>query len=356
MKKDRDEFDFLEEKGAGVLGKILAAVGAVALIVVFCALVWVMTHREQREPIQSTSPSDEAGVDVPVGETLPADRYEPEPQETGSGQEELPGGEDFPDVAMDFTQVEETVTAKDVTNLRSEPSTNGGDATVVVQLKNGQTAVRTGINEVTGWSRVVYGGQVLYAVNQYLTTEISGEAGEQEKGADTQEDESSPSQPPAGEDSPQAREPEETESPVQEPETAGSGEPASAAEPQEGLAAGGEGASQEGQAPAGGVAQEGADPPAHGLSQDGKSFATYDGRVITFQEADDWVSPKNRVNLRGEPSTSEGNGTIHATLEYGEKVHRIGVSQTEGSQGWSQVEYNGEILYAVTSYLYVVEE
>ena len=182
MKKDRDEFDFLEEKGAGVLGKILAAVGAVALIVVFCALVWVMTHREQREPIQSTSPSDEAGVDVPVGETLPADRYEPEPQETGSGQEELPGGEDFPDVGMDFTQVEETVTAKDVTNLRSEPSTNGGDATVVVQLKNGQTAVRTGINEVTGWSRVVYGGQVLYAVNQYLTTEISEEAGEQEKG------------------------------------------------------------------------------------------------------------------------------------------------------------------------------
>ena len=68
---------------------------------------------------------------------------------------------------MTFQDVDEIVTAKDVTNLRSEPSTTG-ENTVVTQLENGKTAKRTGINETTGWSRVEYDGKVLYVVTSYI--------------------------------------------------------------------------------------------------------------------------------------------------------------------------------------------
>lgn len=67
-----------------------------------------------------------------------------------------------------FTPVNEKVTAKEVVNLRRLPSVEHEDATVVTQLKNGDIAVRTGINEDVGWSRVEYDGQVLYCVSSYL--------------------------------------------------------------------------------------------------------------------------------------------------------------------------------------------
>ena len=67
-----------------------------------------------------------------------------------------------------FTPVNEKVTAKEVVNLRKLPSVEHADATVVTQLKNGDIAVRTGINEDVGWSRVEYDGQVLYCVSSYL--------------------------------------------------------------------------------------------------------------------------------------------------------------------------------------------
>ena len=51
---------------------------------------------------------------------------------------------------MTFGDVNETVTAKDVINLRSTPYT-GDEGNVVGQLKNGETLVRTGRNDSTGW-------------------------------------------------------------------------------------------------------------------------------------------------------------------------------------------------------------
>ena len=51
---------------------------------------------------------------------------------------------------MTFGDVNETVTAKDVSNLRSTPYT-GDEGNVVGQLKNGETLVRTGRNDSTGW-------------------------------------------------------------------------------------------------------------------------------------------------------------------------------------------------------------
>ena len=71
---------------------------------------------------------------------------------------------------MKFTSVNETVTAKEKTNLRDKPS-QGADSNVKVTLLNGQTATRTGISD-SGWSRVVYNGTIYYAVSSYLTTDL----------------------------------------------------------------------------------------------------------------------------------------------------------------------------------------
>ena len=163
--------------------------------------------------------------------------------------------------SMTFGDVNETVTAKDVSNLRSTPYT-GDEGNVVGQLKNGETLVRTGRNDSTGWSRLEYNGQTVYAVSAYLTTDLTYKPPEK------------PTYP--------------------------------------------------------------------------NRVSTQDGRVIVFMDCDDYITPKDLINLRTEPSTSEGESTVRTQVRNGTNLHRTGYS--EGS-GWSRVEYNGEILYAVTSYV-----
>ena len=72
-------------------------------------------------------------------------------------------------IETEFTAVNESVTAKEVVNLRTLPSVTHPDSEIVAQLTNGEVVTRTGINTDVGWSRVVYQGQVLYCVSSYLT-------------------------------------------------------------------------------------------------------------------------------------------------------------------------------------------
>lgn len=163
--------------------------------------------------------------------------------------------------SMSFQEVSDSVTAKDVTNLRSAPSTED-EENVVGQLNNGETLARTGVNEDTGWSRLTYNGETVYAVTQYLTTDL------------------------------------------------GYKPPVTAANP--------------------------------------NRVSTLDGRVIIFVDSDDYVTPKEYVNLRTEPSTSEGDSTVRCQVSNGETLHRTGYSP---DSGWSRVEYNGESLYVVSSFV-----
>lgn len=167
--------------------------------------------------------------------------------------------------SMTFTAVSDTVTAKDVTNLRSAPSTKDAE-NVIGQLKNGESLSRTGVNETTGWSKLEYNGQTVYAVTQYLTTDLTYKT------------------------------------------------PVKAGNP--------------------------------------NRINTQDGRVIIFVDCDDNVTPKEYVNLRTEPSTSQGNATARCQISNGTSVHRTGYSP---DSGWSRVEYNGEILYVVSSMVYTVQ-
>lgn len=67
-----------------------------------------------------------------------------------------------------FTAVSEQVTAKSETNLRSVPSSKDGANTVVYTLKNGEYVERIGVNTDSGWSKLIYNGQTVYAITSYL--------------------------------------------------------------------------------------------------------------------------------------------------------------------------------------------
>ncbi len=160
---------------------------------------------------------------------------------------------------MNFTQVSENVTAKDSTNLRDIPS-QGADSRVVYTLKNGEAVARTGVSD-SGWSRLEWNGQTVYAVSSYLTTDLSYQA--------------------------------------------------PAASPQEGAGSG-------------------------------------DGLKTKFAERNDQVTAKIEVNLRMLPSVTNPDAAVAAVLHNGEYVTRTGINE---EYGWSRVDYNGQILYCISSYL-----
>lgn len=159
---------------------------------------------------------------------------------------------------MNFTGVSETVTAKDSTNLRDRPS-QGADSVIVYTLKNGENVTRTGISD-SGWSRLDYNGQTVYAVSNYLTTDLQY-------------------QPPA-------------------------------------------------------QAQEGAE--------------SGDGLKTKFAERNEQMTAKIEVNLRSLPSVTNPDATVVAVLHNGEYVTRTGINE---DYGWSRVDYNGQTLYCISSYL-----
>ena len=78
-----------------------------------------------------------------------------------------------------------------------------------------------------------------------------------------------------------------------------------------------------------------------------------DGIKTEFTACDEMVSPKIEVNLRSIPSVTDPNSVVVATAKYGETFKRTGINT---DHGWSRVEYNGQTLYCVSSYVWVYEE
>lgn len=211
---------------------------------------------------QYTNRGTVAGISQPVDVNIAYFGYE---GTAGALSEETPE-EAVADVEalMPFTQVDEEVTAKDATNLRNIPS-QGDDSTVVYTLKNGETLKRTGVSD-SGWSRLLYNEQTVYAVSSFLTTDLGYEAPKQEA--------------------------------------------------QEGVGSG-------------------------------------DGLKTRFAERNEQVTAKIEVNLRRLPSVTNPDAVVAATLHNGEYVTRTGINE---EYGWSRVEYNGETLYCISSYLRVGNE
>lgn len=129
----------------------------VVLAGIICAVVWMSTHQGKDTKQQTTI---EAAQDLGVNETLA------EPQgrtkETAGTEETAQSSE------MEFADCAGTVTPKEYVNLRTEPSTTGGDATVYCQVNAGDKLKLTGYNLEHGWSRVEYDGRELYVVTSLV--------------------------------------------------------------------------------------------------------------------------------------------------------------------------------------------
>lgn len=72
-----------------------------------------------------------------------------------------------------------------------------------------------------------------------------------------------------------------------------------------------------------------------------------------FTEVNEQVTAKDVVNLRTLPSVTDEGSQVVAQLKNGEVVTRTGINT---DVGWSRVEYNGQVLYCVSSYLMPAEE
>lgn len=270
-----------------------------------------------------------------------------------------------PEVGINFTEVEETVTAKDQTNLRNLPTTEG--SAVVYTLKNGERAERTGVGS-NGWDRVVYNGQKLYAVHNFLTADltekpaqnaaVSGEsaAGQQEV---QQERQSVAAQ--AGGLTFQA---------VNEAVTARDkvnlrDQPSTETGQVVGTLSYGEAVVRTG---------------ISGSADTGWSRLEVNGQVVYassrllatsmdfkeqekptsenpeagmhFKAASGTVKAKSgETNLRTLPTTNEPS-QVAAKLTGEDTAQRLGMDQ---DKGWTKLNYNGQVVYAVTNYLTVVE-
>ena len=86
------------------------------------------------------------------------------------------------------------------------------------------------------------------------------------------------------------------------------------------------------------------------VDEQGKPLEDVDsGEIKTqFEEVDDLVTPKEKVNLRSIPSVDNPDSKVVATITSKDTVKRTGINR---DVGWSRVEYNGQTLYCVTRYL-----
>ena len=71
-----------------------------------------------------------------------------------------------------------------------------------------------------------------------------------------------------------------------------------------------------------------------------------------FVDVDEYVTPKDAVNLRTLPSVTHADSQIVIKISNGEQLHRTGINY---ELGWSRIEYNGQTLYCVSSYLTALE-
>lgn len=157
-------------------------------------------------------------------------------------------------VSDGYTVTNDKVTPKNSVNLRCEPTTN---SQVVAEITNGTVLERVAKNNDKGWSKISYNGEILYAVSQYLTTDLNYKPYNSE-------------------------------------------------------------------------------PPS---DQNNEMF---------FHKTSDRVTAKTETNLRSNPAGGEDSQVVYL-LKNGEIVERTGYSD----RGWSRVIWQGQTLYAVTSYLEV---
>ena len=259
---------------------------------------------------------------------------------------------------LDFEDVSDQVTAKKETNLRNIPSQDT-DSEVLRMLLNGEVAQRIAVSS-NGWSKLVLDGNVYYAVTNYLTTDLEYEAPAEEEylpsemGIQTQF---------------VAANYLVTAKKMVNLRKLPSVEHEDAVVLDE--------------------LDNGEIATCVGISDNGWSKLVYNGMTCyavssyltevtdasavpdqgipenkatenleeqleiqtQFEYVDDQVTAKKAVNLRSLPSIEDPRCVVVAQLDNGVVIRRTGINR---DLGWSRVDYNGQPLYCITSYLKVV--
>jgi len=265
-----------------------------------------------------------------------------------------------PDVEamLDFDAVSDQVTAKVETNLRDIPSQDT-DSEVLRTLVNGEVAQRIAVS-TNGWSKLLLDGNVYYAVTNYLTTDLAYVAPPKEEylpseyGIQTQF--VAINQLVTAKQRVNLR-----KLPSVEHEDA-----VVLDELENGEIATCVGVSDNGWSK---LIYKGTTCYAvtRYLTEVTDASAVPDeGRLETkpteniqqqieiqtqFEFVEDKVTAKKAVNLRSLPSTEDPRCVIVAQLDHGVVIRRTGINR---DLGWSRVDYNGQPLYCITSYLQVV--
>ena len=234
-----------------------------------------------------------------------------------------------------YTEVNEQVTAKEEVNLRESDTTYSN---IVSLLKNGTSVKRIGIGK-NGWSKLEYNGQIVYAITSYLTTDLTQKEPIQQKPVETDI--------VAG----------NTFTPINDSVTAKEEVNLRALPNTDSEVIG--------------KLYSGDFLARTATSNKGWSRLIYNGQTVYavtsylsnevvqvqkpeqepptssdgFSAVDEQVTAKAETNLRTAPSTD--NSEVVYLLKNGEYVRRIGVH----SNGWSKLEYNGQTVYAISSYL-----
>lgn len=263
-----------------------------------------------------------------------------------------------PEVGINFTEVAETVTAKDQTNLRNIPSTEG--STVVYTLKNGETAQRTGVGS-NGWDRVIYNGQKLYAVHNFLTADLTQEpaqdAAEPESAAASQESQPSGAggltfktvnEAVTARDRVNLRDQPSTET-GQVVGTLSYGEAVVRTGISGSADTGWSRLEVNGQVV---YASSRLLATSMDFKEQEKPTAENPEAGMRFVAASGTVKAKSgETNLRTLPTTNEPS-QVAAKLTGEDTALRIGIDK---DKGWTKLNYNGQVVYAVTNYLTVAE-
>lgn len=288
---------------------------------------------------QYTKAGRVAGIETDVDLDIAYFGYEGiEPPKDPTPPEEV--GPD-PEAMMAFRPANEKVTAKVETNLRSFPSQDALSKVMMV-LKNGEVAQRIAISD-SGWSKLEFQGDVYYAVSSYLTADMDYK----------------PLDPQDRDGDGIVTEFEKTERQVTAKKKVNLRTlPSVEREDSEVIA----------------TLENGDVATCVGVSSNGWSKLEYNGvtcYAVTsylmpagedaaatepkkegiqtqFEEMNDQVTAKVEVNLRSLPSVEDPECVVVASLKNGEVVTRTGINR---DVGWSRVEYNGQTLYCVSSYL-----
>ena len=275
------------------------------------------------------------GLDQPVDMNLAYFAYdgiEP-PKDSNPPEEAYPD----PEALMRFTECQETVTAKEKTNLRSIPD-QGEDSRILYTLLNGETALRTATSD-SGWSRLEYNGTVCYAVTSYLTTDLDYDPNTAQSDGGLQTRFETVDDTVTAKVEVNLRTLPSTENPESQVLT---------------LLKHGDTVKRTGVSSNGWSRLEYNGTVCYAVTSyleapDGTDLEEDTGEIKTqFEDVDDWVTPKEKVNLRSIPSVDDPRSQVIATVTSADKVHRTGLNR---DVGWSRVEYEGQTLYCVTQYL-----